>query len=206
MREVEAYPGATSEERRIVLDKLKDSITTSTDIPEPLKPHIIDWIGNGDHLLEIKTHKAGPNTHFYGMQLGWKNWVVKNDSLKLVETLSIAAMAITTFIAVPAAAPAVLATSLILSAVAVSERLRTKSTSLEPEQYTVLMTLKACGPISVEDLAEKLSGTHLFGSGVWTKERTLNALHSLQAIHLHDGTIEVFAIQANNELWSSNGF
>ncbi|HTD96539.1 MAG TPA: hypothetical protein VK627_06400 [Edaphobacter sp.] len=204
MKEVEAYPGATPEELKLRKQQLKQHIATSTEIPEELKPLIADRVDKGA-LLEVVYERAGKNIHFYGMQLGWKHWAIKNDNLKLLETLSTAAIAIATFIAVPAAAPAVLAVTLLFSSVAVSERLRTKSVSLEPEQYRLLMALKACGPISAEQLAEKLSGIHLFGSNVWTESRTLEALKALQLIHLRDGTTESLVTQANTGLWSTNG-
>lgn len=205
MKETEAYPGATPEEREQYVAKLQQHIAASSEIPDEIKPLIIDRIKKGNDLLKIERVTAGNDTHFYGMQLGWKHWAIKNDSLKLVETLSTAATAIATFVAVPAAAPAVLAVSLLFSAVAVSERLRTKSAPLEPEQYYVLMTLKASGLVSTDQLAEKLSGIHIYGSGVWTESRTLEVLKALQSIHLRDGTTEALVTQASTGLWSTNG-
>jgi hypothetical protein len=205
MKDIGVMLHASPEELKQREQELQDRITASAEIPEQLKPLIMAQIGKGDHFLHRVYIAPLKKAKHYGLPLGRTHWVIKNDNLKLLETLSTAAMALTTFIAVPTAAPAILAVSLLFSAIAVSERLRTKSASLEPEQYYILMTLKASGPSSVEQLAETLGVTHIFGIGVWSNDRTLEALKALQSIHLRDGTVEPLVTLANTGLWSTNG-
>ena len=201
----EPYPGATHEEWEACINRLQQHIAASSSIPDELKPVLISRVSGCNEFLEIVTETPNQNYHFQIGQLGWKYWAIRNDSLKLLESLSPAAIAITTFMAVPAAAPAVLAVSLLFGAVALSDRLRNKSAPLEHEQYYVLMTLKAAGPSSPEDLAEKLGGIHLFGRGVWSTTRTLEALQALQSIRLRDGSSEALVTQAHDGRWSTNG-
>jgi hypothetical protein len=204
MREAEGYPGATHEEWKVRVDELKQRIAGSTQIPEELKASIIKRVSTGDELLEIKIVSGG-SARFQIGQIGWKHWAIKNDSLRLVEGLSAAAIAITTFAAVSAAAPAVLAVNLIFASIALADRLKNKSASLDDEQYHILMTLKAAGPCAPKELAERLSGLHIYGKDVWTESRTIEALKMLQSVHLGDGSTEALVTQANNGLWSTNG-
>jgi hypothetical protein len=58
----------------------------------------------------------------------------------LVEGLGAAAIAITTYAAVATAAPAVLAVTLLFAAVALADKLKNKSVSLDEKNYHVVMT------------------------------------------------------------------
>jgi len=65
--------------------------------------------------------------------------------------------------------------------------------------------MKAIGPTTSADLAEKVSGLHIFGENVWTEEKMIAALNELKSIHLGDGTIQALVTQASNGLWAVNG-
>lgn len=123
----------------------------------------------------------------------------------MVEVLAGTALAITTFVAVVGASPAVMAVSLTFAAVALADRLKNKGASLDDEQYRILMALKASGPSTVKALAERLSGLHIYGPGVWTERRTLEALTNLKSVRLGDSSVEALVAQANDGLWSVNG-
>ena len=171
---VEAYPGATPEERKIAERKVKKRINESTQIPEELKAALCEHAGE---FLTIKTEtpKRGPRGHgpeFQIGQLGWKRFAIKDDYLKFVESVGAATLAMVTAIAVPVTAPVVTAATLLVGGAALADRLASKSASLTPEQYRLLLTLKARGPVNATTLGVYLSGLHIAGADFWTEERT----------------------------------
>jgi len=194
------YPGATWEQREKRLAEVLAFIDSSPNIPAQLKPELGKSAGG---FLEVVEQSSG-HKH-YGGQLGWSYWAVRNDHLKLVEALAAGAIAITTYAAVATAAPAVLAVTLLFGAVALADRLKKKSASLEEEGYRVLMTLKQIGPATPPKLSEALNGTRIYGSNMWDESRTVEALRKLQAVRLGDGSVEALVSQAADGLWSANG-
>ncbi len=193
------YPGATPEEQAKCLAEVRSLIESSSDIPAELKPELSK---RANAFLEIVITRGGK---FYGGQLGWSHWAIRNDHLKLVEGLASAAIAITTYAAVATAAPAVLAVTLLFAAVALADRLKKKSAQLDEESYHVLMTLKETGPATPARLAEALNGIRIYGLNMWNETRTLDALRKLQAVRLGDGSVDALVNQAADGLWSTNG-
>jgi hypothetical protein len=205
MREMaEDYPGATQEEWEVVVKQVQQKIEGSDHIPDELKTLIAEGVRTHPQFLEVE-YKNGTGQKFQTGQIGWKFWAIRKDSLRLVEVLAGTAMAITTFVAVVGASPAVMAVSLIFAGVALADRLKNKSASLDDEQYRIILCLKGLGPTTLSDLAAKLSGLHIYGENVWTEERTLEALKKLQSVHLGDGSTEALVTQAATGLWAVNG-
>jgi len=194
------YPGATPEEQEKCLSEVRAFIDSSPNIPVELKPELSK--GANAFLEIVITRGMG---EFYGGQLGWSHWAIRNDHVKLVEGLASAAIAITTYAAVATAAPAVLAVTLLFAAVAVADRLKKKSAQLDEESYHVLMTLKEIGPAAPTRLGEALNGIRIYGLNMWNETRTVNALRKLQAVRLGDGSVDVLVNQAADGLWSTNG-
>jgi hypothetical protein len=211
MRMAEEYPGGTREEKLAVISEHKKRLEGSANIPEALKPLIIQEFESHGWFLELEYRRPSPDplgrrtTQFQTGQIGWKFWAVRNDSLKFVEILSATAMAITTFVVVVGSSPAVLAVGLIFAAVTLADRLKRKGASLNDEQYKILIAMKAAGPSTLMTLAELLSGLHIYGQNVWTEDRTLAALNLLKSVHLGDGTTEALVTQAADGRWATNG-
>jgi Flp pilus assembly protein TadB len=157
------YPGATPEEHEVRVKSLKDKLRKSGNIPDELKELIVERVSTRDELLEIKRFERQVGTEYMTGTLGHKEWVIKDDSLKLVEILAGAALAIATVACVVGAAPGVAAVSLIFGCVALADRLKRKSASLTEEQFHILMTLKALGPSTSKELATRLGSLHIFG-------------------------------------------
>jgi hypothetical protein len=194
------YPGATPEERKQRLLEVRSLIQASS-IPLELKSELDK---KAAAFIEVKSISGG-KAHFYGGQLGWSHWVIKNDHLKLVELLAGAAIAITTYAAVATAAPAVMAVTLLFGVVALADRLKDKAASLDETSYKLVMTLKQIGPATPAKLAEALNGISIFGSHMWTESTTNDALRGLQQVRLGDGSTEALVNQASDGLWSTNG-
>jgi hypothetical protein len=146
------YPGATPEEQEKRLCEVRALINSSPYIPSELKPELDR---RASAFLEVVERRGGK---FHGGQLGWSYWTIRNDHLKLVETLAGAAIAITTYAAVATAAPPVLAVTLLFAAVALADKLKKKSAQLDEESYHVLMTLKEIGPAASTRLSDVLNG------------------------------------------------
>jgi len=195
------YPGATPEQQQERLTEVRAFIDSSPDIPPELRAELGKRAG---FFLEVEVVEQ-PEVHFYGGQLGWSYWAIRNDHLKLVEALAAAAIAITTYAAVATAAPAVLAVTLLFGAAALADKLKKKSASLEEESYRVLMTLKQTGPATAARLSDALNGTRIYGLNMWTESRTVEALRKLQAVRLGDGSVEALVNQAADGLWSASG-
>lgn len=193
------YPGATPEEQEKRLCEVRALISSSPDIPSELKPELSR---KASAFLEVVERRGGK---FHGGQLGWSYWTIRNDHLKLVETLAGAAIAITTYAAVATAAPAVLAVTLLFAAVALADKLKKKSAQLDEESYHVLMALKEIGPATPARLSDALNGIRIYGLNMWNEDRTLDALKKLQSIRLGDGSTEALVTQAADGLWSANG-
>ncbi|HMD85643.1 MAG TPA: hypothetical protein VKO18_13195 [Terriglobia bacterium] len=194
------YP-ETPGERERRLSEVREFITLSAKIPADLKPELIT---KASAFVETKI-EGGGSKRFYGGQLGWTHWVIRNEHLKLVEVLASVAIAITTYAAVATAVPAVTAVTLLFAAVALADRLKHKSASLDDKSYAVVMTLKEIGPTTPAQLSQALNGVRIFGRDLWTDSGALDALKKLQAIRLGDGSVEALVSQAADGLWSTNG-
>jgi len=208
MKMAEEYPGGTPEERQLLEKQIRDRVESLTDVPGDMKKMLSTRVIASLEIVYVRpdswpSRMSRPN--FQIGQIGWKYWAIKNDSLHMVELLSAAAIAITTFAATTTAAPAVLAVTLVFAAIALADRLKKKKTSLTDEQYKLLVTLKGSGPLTTSELAKRLGGLHIFGNDLWSEERTLAALKLLQSVHLGDGTTEALVSQAANGKWATNG-
>lgn len=163
---------------------------------------------------ELKSHarelvesqvRTARNADFYGGQLGWTYWVVKNDDMNLIAQLSPSAIAITTYLTVVGSNPIVLAVGLILSTLTVAYKFKTKNVSLAEMDYKMLMTLRHIGPSSVAKLTESMNGLSIFASDAWTENRTLNALNQLKTARQSDGSIVSLVGESGDGLWSTSG-
>jgi hypothetical protein len=194
--------GVFKDATKFTMDEMKKMVATSRLIPEELK-----------ELITVEIAKEAPSdTRFKGQQrrfrtgvFGGKTWAIRQDNFRLVEVLATTALAVTTFATVVGSSPAVFAVTLIIAAVTLADRLRKKGASLSDEQYRILVALKATGPTTPAQLAENLSGLHIYGQNVWTEQRTLDALNILKSVHLGDGTTEALVSQAADGLWAVNG-
>jgi hypothetical protein len=163
---------------------------------------------------ELKNHagelveprlRTAKGANFYGGQLGWTYWVVKNDDMNLIAQLSPSAISITTYLTVVGTNPIVLAVGLVLSALAVAYKFKTKNISLDETDYKLLMTLKHIGPSSLTKLTESMNGLSIFASDPWTENRTLNALNKLKTARQSDGSIVALVGESGDALWSTSG-
>ncbi len=195
------YP-ETPGQRERALDSIREQIESWPDVPPEFKE--IAKSRTESFLLRRK-EQAPPNLKFYGGQLGWTHWVIKDDDLKLLGQLGPAAMAIVTFAAVPTAPFAVMAFGLALSMIGIAREFKAKSVIVDPEDYFVLMTLKQAGPSNLDQISEMLSGLHIYGSGVWDQPRTLAALNKLKQVAQRNGTSTALVNELSDGRWSTSG-
>jgi hypothetical protein len=114
-------------------------------------------------------------------------------------------MAVVTFLAVPTAPIAVMAFGLVMSMVGIAQKLLTKSVVLDPQDYQVLMVLKKTGPSTVSELAENLSGLHIFGNDLWDEGRTTAVLERLKRSFQGDGSTSALVNEGSEGRWNTSG-
>lgn len=68
---------------------------------------------------------------------------------------------------------------------------------LSPNAYAVLVTLKALGPLSSEDLLPKLQQS----KGEWTSEALAKTLESLKAMPMRNGSVRALVAQDDQRRW-----
>lgn len=197
------YP-ETPGERDKRIEEVRALIRESGKIPVELKDEIAR---RAEEFVQSNLIQAGSSTHFYGGQLGWTSWVIRNDHLDLVAALAPVASAIATYAtAIGAANPVTLAVTLVFAVAAVGRKLRAKKASLDLADYGVLMTLKQLGPATPQQLADAMNGIRIYGSGMWTEQQAREVLvNKLKAVRLGDGSIEAFVTEAPDGSWSTNG-
>jgi hypothetical protein len=197
------YP-ETPGQREAQLSKIVAFVESSPEIPVDLKPEIKK---RAHDLLRVEVERAPESFKFYGGQLGWTHWVIRDDQLNLMTALAPGAVGVATYAtaAITAANPIVLAVTLLFSALAVGSRLKDKSAVLEEKDYHVLMTLKRIGPATPLALTNFLNGVRIFGAGIWNEEQTLAILQKLKAITVRDGSVDAFVTQASDGRFSTNG-
>lgn len=194
------YPETPGDHERAITqaqERLEAMKTLPEELREALKEHAPQLVQRQRETLK--------NAHFYGGQLGWTSWVVKNDDMNLIAQLSPTAIAIATFLTVAGSSPVVLAVGLILSALAIAHKFKAKNISLEEQEYKLLMTLKHLGPSSVQKLTESMNGLSIFSSNPWTEARTLAALNKLKTARQSDGSIVAVVGESGDGLWSTSG-
>lgn len=191
-------PGQREAAERTVSERIEALQGVSPELKSEILKH-------RDEFLRLEVERAPESTKFYGGQLGWKNWVIKNDDLDFITLLAPSATGLATYVTVPAASPIVFAATTLFSALGVARRLKTKSTSLPPDDYRVLMTLKGLGPMSLAALMNVLNGVMIFGTGAWNQDRVLGILKKLQSVQLNDGSVAVFVTEGHDGRWASNG-
>lgn len=177
-------------------------IETMQTLPQKLRDALKE---HASQLVEPHRETASKNTHFYGGQLGWTYWVVKNDDMNLIAQLSPSAIAITTFLTVAGSNPIILAVGLLLTALGLAHKFKNKNISLDEQDYKLLMTLKHLGPSSLQKLTESLNGLSIFSSNSWTERLTLAALNKLKTARQGDGSIVALVGESANGLWSTSG-
>lgn len=195
------YPEAAGAHQH-ALDSVEQKIESWPDVPSEFKALVK---AQSESFIYRTRETARQSTHFYGGQLGWTYWVIKNDDLNLIGQLGPAALAVVTFASVPAAPVAVMAFGLVMSMVGVAQKLRTKSVVLEPQDYQVLMMLKKTGPSTISELAENLSGLHIYGRDLWDEARTVAALERLKRLIQSDGSTTTLVNEGSEGRWSTSG-
>ena len=193
------YPETPGERDRLEAEVLK-RIDSLPDTSPELKKEVAK---RRAEFLEAYIQQG--SGHFYGGQLGWTNWFIRNDDLDLLALLAPSATGIATYATAVAASPWVLAATLLFSVLAVARKLRAKSTTLDPDECRVLMALKRTGVTDLTALANVLNHVTLVGKGPWTEERVLKTLQKLQSVRVGDGSIEAYVVQAADGRWSTNG-
>jgi hypothetical protein len=148
--------------------------------------------------------REGGNARFYGGQLGWTNWYIRDDDLDLLKHLTPTAVGVATYLSAVAAAPWVLVATTLMSVLGVAGRLRKKSTTLLQRQCQVLTAVKALGPTSLEVLVPMMQ-ERVPPPDYWSEARVIQTLQSLQSVRLRDGTVTSFVAQAGDGLWSATG-
>jgi hypothetical protein len=193
------YP-ETPGERQERIDEVKSEIDGFDSIPqeirEALKAHAQEFVA---------PRLSVGHGHFYGGQLGWTHWVIKNDDLNLAVQLSPTAVAVATFFTAVGASPWVLAVGLIMTGVALTQKFMAKNVKLDESDYGLVMTLKEIGPSSVTDLTKALNGISIYNANLWTDEKTLAALSRLKQMRQGDGSTTALVSDASDGLWSTSG-
>jgi hypothetical protein len=195
------YPETPGDRERTIAEA-QAQIEAMQSLPQELRDALKE---HASQLVERHRDTAPPNTHFYGGQLGWIRWVVRNDDMNLIAQLSPSALAITTYLTVAGSNPIVLAVGLILTTLAIAHKFKNKSISLDEQDYKLLMTLKHLGPSSLSGLTEALNGLSIYSPDSWTERLTLAALTKLKTARQADGSIVALVGESSDGLWSTNG-
>jgi hypothetical protein len=200
--DAEPYPSSPGDKERR-LSEVRKLIMSSTQIPDDLKNEIAF---RAYEFVDKKLERGGRHTKFYGGQIGWSYYVIRNDHLDLVAALAPSASAIVAFAtATVGANPIALAVTLLFAVAALGRKLKAKSASLDLVDYNVLMALKHIGPASPLELASILNGIRIYGSNMWNDERVLEVLRRLKTVSLLDGTVESFVTELPDGRWDTNG-
>lgn len=201
---------------KIMDDPFPETPGQKESAKEKFRSTVASWPGVSQEFKDLALSKesefvtrtqetAHSGTHFYGGQLGWSNWVIKNDELNLLGQLGPAATGIVAFLAVANAPVAVMAFGLVLSVAGIAKKLKTKSILLDNDDYNILMALKEAGPSTVSRIAEVLSGTHIYGAQLWDETRTLAALNKLKLVPQTDGVTVPLVNESSDGRWSVSG-
>jgi hypothetical protein len=199
--EQDPYPSTPGEED-LRLSEVRSMIMSSPLIPDELKGEIAN---RASEFVDSEI-RQGRSERFYGYQLGWTHYVIRNDHLDLVAALAPAASSLATYATVVSGAnPITLAVTLIFAVAAASRKLRAKSASLDLVDYKVLMALKQIGPVLPLELANSLNGLRIYGRDMWNEERVLEVLRRLKIVQLGDGSVESFVTELPDGQWNTNG-
>jgi len=194
------YPETPGDHARAVA-AAQSQIETMEALPPEFRTALKD---HARQFVEPHTRTV-KGADFYGGQLGWTYWVVKDDDMNLIAQLSPSAIAITTYLVVAGTNPIVLAVGLIMTVLSIAHKFKAKNISLDEMDYKLLMTLKHIGPSSVSKLTESMNGLSIFASDPWTENRTLNALNKLKTARQTDGSIVALVGESGDGLWSTSG-
>jgi hypothetical protein len=187
-------------ERASVLKRITETIGSWPDISDDLKTELKK---RSDYFLE--GYITGRDARFSGGTIGFRNWIIKNDDLKLLEQLVPAAMAIITFLSVANAPVAVMVAGLAFSTLGIANKFRTKGIVVDAEDFHVLMALKQAGPSRASRIAEMLSGLHIYGRDMWDEERVVATLNRLRLLPQNDGTTATIVNESSDGRWSAAG-
>jgi hypothetical protein len=189
-------PGERDRLRTQVEDRITSMDGMAPELAAELRSYSSDF---------LRSEKREPrHTHFYGGQLGWTNWYIRDDDLDLVKYLTPTAVGVATYLSAAAAVPWVLVATALMSVLGVARQLRKKSTTLLYRQCQVLTALKACGPTSLDALVPMMQ-ERVPPPDTWTDKRVLETLQSLQSVRLRDGTVASFVAHTGDGLWSVSG-
>ena len=72
---------------------------------------------------------------------------------------------------------------------------------LDPDTYAVLSVLKSDGPITEQEVTDRLRKLN----GNWSQEAVREALEALKAMPMQDGTIRQLVAQDDQERWQTSG-
>ncbi len=203
--EIMEYPfPETPGEREAILSEVQEKIRSLDQIHPDLREALL---GRANEFVQSKiVHASGAK--FYGGQLGWTSYVIRNDHLDTVALLSPAANAVATYVAATGGSPIPLAVSLLFSLAAVAKKLRAKSSTLHSDDYKVLMALKAVGSATPADIAAVLNDGRrheIYDPIIWSSEQVLERIRGLKTVRLGDGSVESFVVELPEGKWSVNG-
>ena len=198
---VDLYPSSPGEEERR-LEEVRSRIMSATQIPVEMKSAIAARAS--DFVDEVR--RDGQGAKFYGGQLGWTHYVIRNDHLDLVAALAPTAASIAAFAtATIVTSPVPVAVTLLFAIAAIGRKLKSKSATLDMVDYEVLMALKHIGAAAPADLAGTLNGIRIYGADMWDEGRVLKVLQRLKVVSLRDGSVESFVSELPDGRWSTNG-
>jgi hypothetical protein len=198
---VDLYPSSPGEEE-LRLEEVRSRIMSSTQIPVEMKSAIA---ARASAFVD-EVRRDGRGAKFYGGQLGWTHYVIRNDHLDFVAILAPTAASIAAFAtATIVTSPVPVAVTLLFAIAAIGRKLKSKSATLEMVDYKVLMALKHIGPAAPSDLAGILNGIRIYGADMWDEGRVLTVLQRLKVVSLRDGSVESFVSELPDGRWNTNG-
>jgi hypothetical protein len=191
------YPATPGElEKRIeeVRQRIRKDSRLAPGFREVLEQHA--------HSFVEGTIIQARGSHFYGKQLGWTSFVIRNEHLDIVAFLGAIATALCTLTAEPDKKPESAAVPLAIAVASAGLKARQKGGLIDPADYQVLLALKKRGPSKIRWIADDLSAV---SGRSWSEKDVEAALRRLGSVRLKDGSLESFAVEGNDGLWSANG-
>jgi hypothetical protein len=202
MRVTDAPFPETPGERERSIEAARTRIGSLTALPPAFRDELLL---NAHLFVEGVIETADDGTHFYGGQLGWTRWVIRNDHIDLVAALGTFATALVAFTAPVEQKSASAAVPLAFAVATVGRKARQKGALLEERDYEVLMTLKHIGPARPRWIADTMNGSDQRSGRAIAESDVESALRRLGSVRLGDGSLEAFAVQGVDGMWSANG-
>ena len=201
-KNIEPFPESPGE-REIrhaeVVRRLQDVPGLSDELREAL-------LGQTDWFIERQIVRADRRTHFYGFQLGWTKYAIRNDHLDLVASAGPVAVALAGLATATApVSPVPVAVGLMFASLSVATKIYRKSAPLGDDAYAVLMAVKSLGKATTAQIQSALVDIRIYPIGKWSLATIDATLRTLQEVRLRDGSMEAFVVADLSGSWSTNG-